>query len=83
MYYAEEMTQGAIAEKLGIGRVTVTRLLADARAMHEVSITLSRGISDLPELEISLEKKFGLREAVVAPLSARATLAVEKLKKAA
>lgn len=70
MYYAEEMTQGAIAEKLGIGRVTVTRLLADARAMHEVSITLSRGISDLPELEIGLEKKFGLREAVVAPLSA-------------
>lgn len=69
MYYVEDMTQGAIAEKLGIGRVTVTRLLADARALHEVSITLSREISDLPRLEIGLERRFGLREAIVAPLS--------------
>lgn len=69
MYYAEDMTQGAIAEKLGIGRVTVTRLLADARALHEVSITLSREISDLPRLEIGLERRFGLREAIVTPLS--------------
>lgn len=70
MYYAEDMTQGAIAEKLGIGRVTVTRLLADARAMHEVSISLSREIADLPRLEIGLERLYGLREAIVAPLSA-------------
>lgn len=69
MYYAEDMTQGAIAEKLGIGRVTVTRLLADARAMHEVSISLSREIADLPRLELALEHRFGLREAIVAPLS--------------
>lgn len=69
MYYAEDMTQGAIAEKLGIGRVTVTRLLADARALHEVAITLSREISDLPRLEIGLERRFGLREAIVTPLS--------------
>ncbi|MBE2276460.1 MAG: sugar-binding transcriptional regulator [Rhodobacteraceae bacterium] len=70
MYYAEDMTQGAIAEKLGIGRVTVTRLLADARALHEVSIRLSREISDLPRLEVGLERRFGLREAIVAPVSA-------------
>lgn len=69
MYYAEDMTQGAIAEKLGIGRVTVTRLLADARAMHEVSIALSREIAELPRLELALEQRFGLREAIVAPLS--------------
>ena len=55
MYYAEDMTQGAIAENLGIGRVTVTRLLADARAMHEVSIALSREIAELPRLELALE----------------------------
>ena len=73
MYYAEDMTQGAIAEKLGIGRVTVTRLLADARAMHEVSIALSREIAELPRLELALEQRFGLREAIVAPLSDPAT----------
>lgn len=69
MYYAEDMTQGAIAEQLGIGRVTVTRLLADARAMHEVSISLSREIAELPRLEVELERRYGLREAIVAPLS--------------
>lgn len=70
MYYAEEMTQGAIAERLGIGRVTVTRLLAEARALHEVSISLRGGIADLPRLELALEKRFGLSEAIVAPFSA-------------
>lgn len=69
MYYAEDMTQSAIAERLNISRVTVTRLLADAKAMHEVTVSLSRDIADLPRLEIGLEKRFGLREAMVAPLS--------------
>ena len=40
MYYAEEMTQNAIAHSLGIGRVTVVRLLAEARALNEVKISL-------------------------------------------
>ena len=82
MYYAEDMTQGAIAEKLGIGRVTVTRLLADARALHEVSISLSRGIAELPRLELALEQRFGLNEAIVAPLRGEfpeAELRVERL----
>jgi DNA-binding transcriptional regulator LsrR (DeoR family) len=69
MYYAEDMTQNAIAESLGIGRVTVARLLADARALHEVNISLSGTVAELPRLENALEKRFGLTEAVVAPLS--------------
>ncbi|SHO67352.1 DNA-binding transcriptional regulator LsrR, DeoR family [Pseudoxanthobacter soli DSM 19599] len=69
MYYVEEMTQSAIAEALGIGRVTVVRLLADARALHEVKISLGRHASDLLGLEMTLQKTFGLREAVVAPVS--------------
>ncbi len=69
MYHVEEMTQGAIAEALGIGRVTVVRLLSDALALHEVRISLSRDIADLTRLERGLEKRFGLQEAVVAPLS--------------
>ncbi|MBC8130601.1 MAG: sugar-binding transcriptional regulator [Rhizobiaceae bacterium] len=70
MYYVEEMTQNAIAETLGIGRITVVRLLADSRALHEVKISLSRSVADLPRLERGLEKAYGLKEAVVAPLSA-------------
>ena len=69
MYYVEEMTQNAIAEALGIGRVTVVRLLSDARALHEVKITLSRDIAELPALEIALQKAFHLSEVLVAPLS--------------
>jgi len=70
MYYVEGMTQSAIAEALDIGRVTVVRMLADARSLNEVKITLSREIAELPRLEIGLQKAFGLREAVVAPISA-------------
>ncbi len=69
MYYVEEMTQNAIAETLGIGRVTVVRLLSDARARNEVRVSLGREIAELPRLEVALERAFGLREAVVAPLS--------------
>ena len=69
MYHVEEMTQNAIAEALGIGRVTVVRLLSDAQALHEVRISLSRDIADLTRLERALERRFGLSEAVVAPLS--------------
>ncbi len=69
MYHVEEMTQSAIAEALGVGRVTVVRLLSDAQALHEVRISLSRDIADLTRLERALERRFGLVEAVVAPLS--------------
>ena len=70
MYYVEEMTQGAIADRLGIGRITVGRMLFEARATHEVRIALSRDLAELTEAEIELEKKYGLHEAIVVPLSA-------------
>lgn len=69
MYYVEEMTQNDIADVLGVGRVTVVRLLRNARALNEVKITLGRGIAELRVLETALEHRFGLHEAVVAPLS--------------
>ena len=69
MYYVEEMTQSTIAAALGIGRITVVRLLAEARSMHDVRITLSREISELAGLEIETQKRFGVAEVIVAPLS--------------
>ncbi|HEY1943415.1 MAG TPA: sugar-binding transcriptional regulator [Roseiarcus sp.] len=71
MYYAEEMTQSAIAEALGVGRITVVRLLAEARAMNEVRVSLSRDVAGLSRLEIELQKAYGVGEAIVAPLSSR------------
>ena len=72
MYYVEEMTQNAIAETLGIGRITVVRLLAEARAMNEVRISLNRESAGLARLEIELQKAYGLPEVIVAPISAGA-----------
>src|SRR3977135_1006460 len=47
MYFVEEMTQSAIADALGVGRVTVVRMLAEAKALGEVRIALSRGDAEL------------------------------------
>jgi DNA-binding transcriptional regulator LsrR (DeoR family) len=69
MYFVEEMTQSAIADALGVGRVTVVRMLAEAKALGEVRIALSRGDAELGGLEAALCKLHGLSEAIVAPLS--------------
>lgn len=69
MYFVEEMTQSAIAEALGVGRVTVVRMLAEAKALGEVRIALSRGDAELGGLEAALCKLHGFSEAIVAPLS--------------
>ena len=69
MYYVEEMTQSDIADVLGVGRVTIVRLLADARALNEVRISVSRDLAELPRLEMGLQKRFGLKEAIVAPFT--------------
>ncbi len=70
MYYVEEMTQSAIADTLGIGRITVGRMLSEARAAHEVRISLSRDLAELTEAEIGLQKKYDIRDAIVVPVSA-------------
>ncbi|RUU07043.1 sugar-binding transcriptional regulator, partial [Mesorhizobium sp. M7A.T.Ca.TU.009.01.3.2] len=64
------MTQNEIADVLGVGRVTIVRMLADARARNEVKITIESELSEIVRLERALEKTFGLQQALVAPLSA-------------
>jgi DNA-binding transcriptional regulator LsrR (DeoR family) len=71
MYYVEEMTQNEIAQKLGVGRVTVVRLLAAARERNEVRITIGDRLAECVEAERALESRFGIGEAIVVPLSAR------------
>lgn len=69
MYFIEQMTQNEIADVLGVGRVTVVRMLAEARARNEVKIAIESELSEIVRLERSLEKVFGLEQALVAPLS--------------
>ncbi|MDX3929554.1 MAG: sugar-binding transcriptional regulator [Shinella sp.] len=69
MYFVEQMTQNDIADVLGVGRVTVVRMLADARARNEVKIAIEGELSEVVRLERSLEAAFGVGEAIVAPIS--------------
>jgi len=69
MYFIEQMTQNEIAEVLGVGRVTIVRMLAEARARNEVKIAIESELSELVRLERALEKTFGIQQAFVAPLS--------------
>jgi DNA-binding transcriptional regulator LsrR (DeoR family) len=69
MYYVEEMTQSAIADALNIGRVSVVRMLSEARALGEVRISVSREASDLAGLEIQVQRAFDIAEVIIAPLS--------------
>jgi DNA-binding transcriptional regulator LsrR (DeoR family) len=71
MYFVEEMTQNEIALKLGIGRVTVVRLLAAARERNEVKISIGDRLAECVEAERLLEKRFGVDEVIVVPLSSR------------
>ena len=69
MYFVEEMTQSAIADTLGVGRVTVVRMLAEAKALGEVRVALSRGDAELGGLEAGFPGDIGFSDAIVAPLS--------------
>lgn len=69
MYFIEQMTQNEIADVLGVGRVTVVRMLADARSRNEVKIAIESELAGIVGLERALERTFGLQQAFVAPLS--------------
>ena len=71
MYYVEEMTQSDIAEALGVGRITVVRLLSEARAMNEVRVTLARDAAIDSSVEIALQKAWAIPEVIIAPRSSR------------
>ncbi|ESY70345.1 MULTISPECIES: sugar-binding transcriptional regulator [Mesorhizobium] len=70
MYFVEQMTQNEIADVLGVGRVTIVRMLAEARARNEVKITIESELLEIVRLERALERTFGLQQALVAPLTA-------------
>ncbi len=67
LYYNQGLTQKDVADKLGISRSTVIRMLDEALKRAEVQIWISDGIGDCVELATRLEKALGLDEAVVVP----------------
>jgi DNA-binding transcriptional regulator LsrR (DeoR family) len=67
LYYNQGLTQKEVAERLGISRSTVIRLLDEAMKRSEVQIWISEGIDTCVELATKLERAYGLDEAVVVP----------------
>lgn len=66
LYYLEELTQGEVAQQLGVSRSTVVRMLQKAQEMGLVHVTL-----DVPrevfEMERELERLYDLRKVRLVP----------------
>jgi deoxyribonucleoside regulator len=67
LYHVEGCTQNDIATRLGINRVMVVRLLADARRRNEVRVTISAPLAELVELERAVEVVYDIARVIVAP----------------
>ena len=67
MYYVEGLTQNEIAERLGIGRVTVVRNINEAIKQREVKIWIDGDVAECIQIEGELKAAFNLRDAVVVP----------------
>ena len=69
LYFAEGRTQSEISKLLGVNRVAIVRLLADARRRNEVRITISAPLAELAGIERALEDRYGIAHVIAAPLS--------------
>ena len=67
LYHMEDMTQEAIAERLGITRIRVVKLLAHCRRDGTVQVRVTGKLSDCMALERDLEARFPIGEAIVIP----------------
>jgi deoxyribonucleoside regulator len=72
LYYRLDLTQAQVADRLGLSRVKVGRLLASALERRIVTIDIRHPLTRLAEMEVDLERRFGLRDVVVASSAALA-----------
>lgn len=67
LYYVDELTQKEIADRLGISRVTVIKLLAEARERGLVKIEMDTDVASNVQLSRKMADHFGLEEALIIP----------------
>lgn len=67
LYYEDGLTQGEIADIMGISRATVNSYLADARDRGIVSITVEPARLRSLSVAQELKRQFGLRDCLVVP----------------
>ena len=66
-YYKIGMTQGEIADRLGINRARVINILNEARKDGTVTFHISGEDAELMALEVQLKEKWGLRDVFLTP----------------
>jgi DNA-binding transcriptional regulator LsrR (DeoR family) len=67
LYFVGGLTQAQIGKNLGINRIRVNRLLAQAREQGMVQIRITGRLADCVALEERLKRRFGLEAAIVVP----------------
>lgn len=73
LYYVRELTQQQIADRLGVSRFKVLRLLEQARAEGVVRFEIDEAVPVDDELSQRLEERYGIAAVVVERDVARAT----------
>lgn len=66
-YYIANMTQQEIADRLGLTRLRVNRIIGQARADGSVQIEIRMPLASCVALEEGLRARYGLADAVVVP----------------
>ena len=65
LYYEHHLTQNEVARRMGFSRPKVSKLISEGRARGLVKIEIAEPGEDFAALEISVEDRRGLAEAVV------------------
>ena len=69
LYYEHDLTQAEVGARMGFSRPKVSKLITEGKERGLVKIELAEPADDLVPLEIALENRYGLREAVVVATS--------------
>lgn len=79
LYYEDGMTQGEIAEAMGVSRATVNSYLADAREKGIVSISIEPARLASLTIAQELKRHFGLTDCLVVPSDDNARPLIDRL----
>lgn len=65
LYYLKDFTQEQIAQRIGVSRSNVSRMLKEAREQGMVEISIHSPLRTVPGLQEKLVERLGLRECLV------------------
>ncbi|OJG92210.1 hypothetical protein RV15_GL003312 [Enterococcus silesiacus] len=79
MYYEQGLTQAVIAQKMGISRPVISKILQQAKETGVVSISIKDESAHVVELALRVEEKYQLADVIVIPANEQKQ--VEAVKK--